>query len=195
MGQSDLQLRPKAIPFQGQIFGYNSNQKSSQQVQQANDIGDLYFLTLQEAGNTLKLYNVRFLRPFYGQITQAYFTLDLKVGTSQAAALGVYIGANTWANEYRMKGEFDEAAGVMEARIKAQHKRIFGTDQPISANPGARLQITGANMTDLVPATGSPPDRSGIYFGVSLLFTAAPDKQNGWAVNKFKVDASQNVGL
>lgn len=193
MGKTDYALRDKAIPFQGQVFGYNSSARSQQQVRLASDIGDLYFLTLQQAGNTLKLFNVRLLRPFYGQITQAYFTLDLKTSPGQANSLGVYLGAQKWNNDYMMAGEFDQSTTELEARIKAQHKAIFGHSNPIMAS-GGRLQINAANIISMIPKEGAVPDRSSIHFGISLLFATAPD-QTAWELNKFKVDASSTVGL
>lgn len=195
MGQTDLALRQKAIPFQGQVFGYNSSQMSGQTVQSASDIGDLYFLTKQEPGNTLKYFPVRLLKPFYGDISQVYFTLDIKVGSSQAGPLGVYIGTPKWRNNSIAWGEFDEPAGVMEARTKAQHKLITGSDSPISANPGSRIRVTGLNLKPIIPQSTTPPDGSPKFFAVLLLFATAPDRQNGWEVTKFKIDAAVNVGL
>lgn len=196
MGSSDLSLRQKAIPFQGQIFNYNSNEQSSQRVSQAWDLGDIAKLATRVSSNTIRYFPIRLLKPFYGAISQAYFTLDLHTsGTGTegtgSAPIRLYIGGTRFLNKYQT--ENDSAAQV--TLIKKHHAQIFGSADPLTTANGTRLLIEAADIMPLITYDETNPIYSPEFFGIGLYFEDPPSMVDPWDVLKFKVDLAVNVGL
>lgn len=192
MGRSDLTLRKKAIPFIGQVHGYNSNGQSNQNVTATAEIGDLYELSWQGAGNSQRYFPIRLLRPQASHMLQAYLSIMIQIGSSGTVPgptpIKLFVGAAPF------QADKFSTASVDIAKIKQQHAYITGSTDPITVPNNSRLDITGLNISSILsndPASVYYSDR---FFGLGLYFEDPPAKDGGWKLMKFKVDASANMG-
>lgn len=187
MGQTDLQLRNKAIPFQGQIHQLNSTPLSSQRISMAQT-GDLFPLANLGSSNTTRYFPVRFLKPHAAQMIQSYFTARIRLAAGNSAQ--VWIGPVMFSDDLT-PWTLDT---TVEAAIKEYHRQIFGTAGPIAVAAGGLLEIDAANLSKFLTDAPGSPLYSKHFFGVTILFAAAPDMTGTYDVMKFKIDASANFG-
>lgn len=195
MGKTDLQLRNKAIPFQAQIHGLNSTPLSSQKISLAQP-GDLLHLVWKGNGNSQQYYPVRFLKPFAGNISQAYFTMDFQTNTTAVVGNGseqirLYIGAAPFNSDHRTLKAYDYS---VQQSIRRDHERLTKSSAPLTVPNGTRLQI---NALDILPIIATDPDSefySDQFFSLGLYFVDPPSKGGIFDLLKFKVDAAVNLG-
>lgn len=188
MGQSDLKLRNKAIPFQAQIHQLNSTELSSQRISMASPAGDLLHLVTLLAGNTRRYFPVRFLRPHGSNIIQAYLTVRIRLAAGNAVQ--VYVAPAIFQDALDTK----TLDTTLEASIKNYHQLLTGSAAPISVPAGGTLTIDALNMSKLLTNNPASPLYSKHFFGVTLLFVDPPVMTGTWDVQKFKIDASANFG-
>jgi hypothetical protein len=87
----DFALRSEAIPFLGQIAGYNRNDQSDFDVTQANALGDLYGLANGDpsvpGGDGVPKKNnlIRILQPQFAALTAAYLTLGINTANNETS--------------------------------------------------------------------------------------------------------------
>ena len=72
---SDDQYRKNSIPYLAQIFGYNRNEKSDQDISQARAFGDLQYLAKFSSFVPQKDNYIRILRPMRSELVSAYLNL------------------------------------------------------------------------------------------------------------------------
>lgn len=188
----DFALREQAIPFLGQIAGYNRNDQSDFDVSQANALGDLYTLVApatdgfdpnaQPRKNNL----VRILQPQFVATTAAYFTFSLTTANNETSRK-FYVTAGTG---------YTTANGVIPAipsdeEIRRIHTLLKGDSQPYdtpNGQPGT-VTIDKLNILNLLPKRGEANFRQDCFV-IGIHFLQVPSVATGYKLNRFEVNCS-----
>lgn len=191
---SDKALRQQAVPYYGQIFGYNRSENSDQDVSKtilnpgtggpSNDpsmsgAGDLYPLINNTAQND---YMIRILRPKFGHIIQAYLTISLTFAAAEANPnFNISVGNGFNAdNVTPIVPNSAFIAGCMNV-LKPSGNTFSGV-------AGQPYNLT-LNIQSLIPQVGSAnyvPD----FYTIGLHFPVAITMSGTWHLNKFFVTGS-----
>lgn len=156
MGASDKTTRAAVLPMRLPVWGFNSVESSDTDISNAAVPGDLINLIGQN-GSPAKQNPVRFLRPYQGQIERAFLTFQLSYAGNQSGGQdGLYIGRGLF-NDGSSGDLSDRQLVISEAQIKADHKLITGSANPIYPFFSNRQYfIDGLDITPLISNRGGP---------------------------------------
>lgn len=178
---SDLTFRKNSIAYLGQIYGYNRNEMSDQDITKAWALGDLTNLA---NGMFLPLKDnyIRILRPMRSEIVAAYLSISLKTGpTEPKPEFKVSVTKTTSENDLTV-------VALTDAEIAAKHKTIKGSDTPFSNTAGQLISTFKLDLTPLIPKYGNPDFRSDCYV-VGIHFPQQP-VSSGFKLYKFEINGS-----
>lgn len=187
---SDLQFRKNSIPFLGQIFGYNRNELSDNDISQALAYGDLQYIanptTLQPSyGGSYypqKDNYIRILRPMRSELVGVYLNVALKMASSEPASeLKISISKTTSETDLSV-------VALTQTEIDAKHKTLKGSADPFSNTPGQMINIYKLDLTPLIPKYGNPDFRSDCFV-LGLHFPNTP-VASGFHLYKLEINGS-----
>lgn len=195
MSIQDNSLRPQAIPYQGQICGYNRSVNSANDISKTSQNpgspftggnsnlignGDLYPLI---QGVSQQDYMIRILRPKHGQIVQAYLNMAL-----------TFSGAELNPN-FRISVGYGFAADKLTALVPPVDyiKSCMNFYSPTSSwffgGPGGPVSIYKLNILPLIPQYGSANYVEDFY-SIGIHFQTAPVMTDTWHLSKFFITGS-----
>ncbi len=180
---SDLQFRKNSIPYLGQIFGYNRNEKSDEDISKARVLGDLAYLANTGGAFVPQKDNyIRVLRPMRSEIVAAYLTLSIRTSTSEPnPSFMVSVSKTTSETDLSV-------VALTDAEILAKHRTIKGSSSPFSNTAGQLISAFKLDLTPLIPKFGSADFRSDCYV-VGIHFPTQP-VASGFKIYKFEVNGS-----
>lgn len=192
MGSQDKNLRQVAIPYYGQIMGYNRAEQSDQDVSASqlilgsgqNPAGDLYPFTYNSGQ---KDFMVRVLRPQFGQLIEAYLNLSLTFDTSETSPK-FYVSAGSGYNSDGVS-----AATPTSAYIQSAHYQISGQTTPFTGTAGQALTQYKLNILPLIPPAPGSTNFSPDSFIVGVHFLQAPVMTGLFHLQKFFITGSALV--
>lgn len=183
MGASDKATRGQVLPMRLPSWGFNSVESSDTDISQAAVPGDLINL-IGELANPAVQNPVRFARPYQGQIERAFLTFNFSYAdTKSGGGEGIYIGRGLF-NDGSTGDLSDRQMVISEAQIKADHKLITGSANPIYPFYSNRQYvIDGLDITPLIANRGGPalPNQYRDYaFIIVIMFAGgAPVRPSG----------------
>lgn len=187
---SDDQYRKNSIPYLGQIYGYNRNEFSDQEIYKATSLGDLQYIAnpttlIPSYGGSYypqKDNYIRILRPQRAEIVAAYLSLALNMATSEPVPeLRVSISKTT--------SESDLTVVALSAdEILQKHRTLRGSDAPFTNTAGQMIAVYKLDLTPLIPKFGSPDFRSDCYV-LGLHFPNTP-VASGFKLSKLDINGS-----
>jgi hypothetical protein len=187
---SDDQYRKNSIPYLAQIFGYNRNEQSDQNIYIADSLGDLSFIAnpttlIPSYGGSfypLKDNYIRILRPQRSEIVAAYLTLALNMATTEPLSeLRVSITKTTSETDLTV-------VALTPEEIVQKHRTLRGSDTPFSNTPGQMITVFKLDLTSLIPKYGSADFRSDCYV-LGLHFPNTPVAA-GFKLQKLEINGS-----
>lgn len=191
----DLQFRKNSIPYLGQIYGYNRNEKSDDDISWATAYGDLQYIanptTIRAAYGYGGSYYpqkdnyIRILRPQRSEIVAAYLSIALKMDSSEPNSL-FYVTVTKTTSETDLT-----VITLSDADIIRIHTAIKGNSDPFSNTAGQLIQVYKLDLTSFIPKFGSADFRSDCYV-VGIHFKTTPVAA-GFHLYKFQVDGSALV--
>jgi hypothetical protein len=130
MGAQDKATRGKVLPMRLPVWGFNSNENSDTDITQNILPGDLVNL-IGISASAASIEQIRFARPYQGQIERAYLTFDLSYPATGGGdqTQGIYIGRGVF-NDGTTGDLSDRATALSAAQIMADHKMAFGRAAP-----------------------------------------------------------------
>ncbi len=180
MGQTNLALRPRAIPFRslwydndvyGNRFGVTT--------------GDLYPVWGTTQGNSG---SIRMTRPLKGDIVEARLTIQAVTPFGGFADIRFAIGT--------FDSDGITAIAPSSATIKAHQKILFGTENPLSYGNQANIFIDGLNLTPLIPKRGEANfNEDGFVLYTEINGKTGTNASGDWTLYEFKVDCSVQIGV
>lgn len=190
MGSQDLALRKTAIPYYANVWGYNRNENSDQDISSATNIGDLKNLiptSYTGSGTIARVNPIRVLQPQYGDIVEANLNLRFKLATAEAArqfriAVGYF------------STRFTAETSYSDEYINESHRKITGRETPFTISAAGTFNVQRLN---LYPAMYRRGDARFLddAFVVLLVFDQAPSKGSGYTFTKFEIDCTAQMGL
>lgn len=198
MGKSDRVLRATAIPYYGQVLGYNHSENSDQDISSTYSsptglapgtngallgIGDLQNLAAAPGGTNSTDFMVRILRPAYGQIIQAFLNISLTFDSTEPSPL-MNISAGSGFLTDGITPVVPSAAYIL-----ACTSALNGTIYPFFGTGGQALTLYKLDVTPFLPQVGDP-DFSSDFYVVGIHFLQAPVQTGLYHLNKFFVTGS-----
>lgn len=193
----DMNLRQQAVPYQGQIFGYNRSENSEQDISQTlmnlptqhvvsslvnpsmSGRGDLSPLILNTSQN---FYPVRIIRPKFGQIVQAYLSIGLTFSASETSPnFSVYVGSG-----FNTDGLTPLTPTV--SFVNSCMNVLNPTGGYFTGSAG-QMYYKVLNILPLIPQVGATNYNENFYV-VGLYFPQAPVMSGLWHLYKFNVTGS-----
>jgi hypothetical protein len=193
---SDKSLRPVAIPFNSQIFGYNHSENSDQDISLALANPPTYFFTADPSLSGLgDLYNIvtgvsqtdymiRFLRPKFGQIIQAYLNIGITfAATEPNPNFNVSVGGSFESDNI--------TANVPSSAFITSCMNVLNPPNalPFQGTAGIASTFYGINIQPLVPQVGAANNNPDM-FSVGLHFITAPVLTGVFHLTKFFITGS-----
>lgn len=198
MGQLENALRDQAIPFFGQIAGYNRSDLSDIDVTQTSPIvagasptgglgglGDLFYLS-NVGGAPVQNNLIRILRPQFVQVIAAYLTLSLTTANAETIPK-FYVTVGTG---------FTTSTGLVPstptlADIIANHTLLKGDSNPWTTPNGlaGTITINKLNILGKIPARGDTNYRDDCFV-IGVHFLQTPNNGTGYKLTKFEVNLS-----
>lgn len=189
---SDLTFRKRSIPFLGQIYGYNRNERSDEDISQALTYGDLTYLanpTYLNPGYSgipgfvpAKDNYIRILRPMRSELVGVYLNLALRTDPGETAP-EVRISVTKTTSETDLS-----ITALTADEILAKHKTLRGSDATFSNTAGQMIAINKLDLTPLIPTYGDPNFRSDCFvLGIHFPKTPVP---NAFHLYKLDINAS-----
>lgn len=194
----DKTLRGEAIPYYGQIFGYNRSENSDQDISKTytspgivglpgvstdpslSGTGDLYPIINNISQNN---YMIRILRPKFGHIIQAYLTLNLTFSASETHPnFNVSVGSGFNLDNLT---PVTPTTGFIANCMNVLNSPTGGT---FNGTAGAATNLV-LNIQSLVPQVGNAnyvPD----FYTIGLHFPNTPVMSGSFHLNKFFVTGS-----
>ena len=192
MGSQDKNLRQIAIPYYGQIMGYNRAEQSDQDVSVASTVlgsnvpaqGDLYPFTYNSGQ---KDFMVRVLRPQFGQLIEAYLNLSLTFDTTETSPK-FYVSAGSGYGT-------DGVTPVVPSSnyITYAHQAISGQSSPFTGIAGQPITQYKLNILPLLPTAPGTTSYSPDSFVVGIHFLQVPVMTGLFHLQKFFVTGSALV--
>lgn len=180
---SDLQFRKNSIPYLAQIFGYNRNEQSDQDVTQARALGDLVYLANTGGAFVPAKDNyIRILRPMRSEIVSAYLFLSLKMSSSEPQSQ-VRISVTKTTSETDLT-----VIPLSAPEILNIHKALRGSSSSFSNSPGQLISIFRLDLTAFIPKYGNPDFRSDCYV-LGIHFPNTP-VASGFKLYKLEINGS-----
>jgi hypothetical protein len=182
---SDLDFRKKTIPYLGQIYGYNRNEKSDTDISRSLAAGDLINLAKVWGPLPLKDNYIRILRPARSELVGVYLSLALRMATTEPLSQMLVSVTKTVAENNLA------VVALTDAEIIAKHRTLRGSDAPFSNTPGQLIVINKLDLTPLIPKFGDPDFRTDCFV-IGLHFPAVPHAtiDTGFKLTKFEVNGS-----
>lgn len=179
----DLSFRKNSIPYRGQIFGYNSNEQSDQDITKARAIGDLAYLANSGGGFVPQKDNyIRILRPQRAEIVAAYLSLSLKMdSTERLSQFMVSVAKTTSETDLTV-------VALTDAEILAKHTALKGSASPFSNTAGQLISVFKLDLSSLVPKYGNADFRSDCYV-LGIHFPSTPVAA-GFKLYKLEINGS-----
>lgn len=186
MGQSNLALRPTAIPFrslwyddtsQGNRFGSNANEISG-------DLGGKVSTGAMIGGA------IRYCRPLKGDIIEARLTWQAVTAFGDFAEIRFALG--TFASDGIT------AVAPSNATILEHQKILFGTSNALNFGSQANIFFDGLNITPLLPKRGEAnfnEDGFVLYLQIGSKYGGADTGGGAYTVYEFKLDCSVQIGV
>jgi|GEM_PF-6319765 len=192
MGSQDKNLRQVAIPYYGQIMGYNRAEQSDQDVSIAQLVygsgvaqaGDLYPFTYSSAQ---KDFMVRILRPQFGQLIEAYLNLSLTFDTAETSPK-FYVSAGSG---YAADGTTPIVPS--QSYIQQAHQTITGQTSPLTGVAGQPMTQYKLNILSLLPLGPGSTNFNPDSFVVGIHFLQTPVMTGLFHLQKFFVTGSALV--
>lgn len=182
---SDLSFRKKSIPYLGQIFGYNRNEKSDNDISNARDPGDLIYLSKLFGPLPLKDNYIRILRPSRGELVGVYLSLALRMDSTEPNS-SLRISVSKTVSETDLA-----VVALTETEIAAKHRTLRGSDTPFSNTAGQLIAINKLDLTPLIPTFGHPDFRSDCFVvGIHFPTTPIATISTGLKLTKFEINGS-----
>ena len=197
MHTHDNNLRQQAVPYQGQIFGYNRSENSEQDISQTlmnpptqhvvaslvnpsmSGKGDLAPLIFNNTGN---YFPIRILRPKFGQIVQAYLTIGLTFSASETSPLfSVYVGSG-----FQTDGLTPSTPTLSFIN---QCMNVINPSSNYFTGVAGQMYYKLVNILPLIPQVGDTNYNENFYV-VGLYFPQAPVMSGLWHLYKFNVTGS-----
>ena len=186
MGQSNLALRPTAIPFRS--LWYDNTSLGNRFGSGVNDIsGDLYQKVSTGAMNGGL---IRYCRPLKGDIIEARLTWQAVTAFGDFADIRFALGT------FDTDGITPIAPS--EATIQAHQKILFGTSNALHWGSQANIFIDGLNITPLIPKRGEAnfnEDGFVLYIDILSKYGGADTGGGAYTVYEFKLDCSVQIGV
>lgn len=192
MGSQDKSLRQVAIPYYGQIMGYNRAEQSDQDISLAQIVlgagvalaGDLYPFTYSSGQ---KDFMVRILRPQFGQLIEAYLNLSLTFDTMEISPK-FYVSAGSGYGA-------DGVTPVVPSQsyIQQVHQVITGQTSPLTGIAGQPMTQYKLNILPLLPLAPGSTNFSPDSFVVGIHFLQIPVMTGLFHLQKFFVTGSALV--
>lgn len=192
MGRSNNALRDTAIPYLGQIMGYNRNEQSDQDITKADRLGDLnniansFILGTGGSSNIPGVNNmIRILRPRYGKIVEAYLTLVIITANAETAP------------SFQISAGTGFSSGVIPVipppdQVLAIHKALTGSATPFQNTAGLPIVVEKLSLSKLIPQVGDP-NYNEDCFVIGIHFPQIPNNGTGYRLVNFMVDGSALV--
>lgn len=195
-GTSDKTQRPKAIPYQSQIFGYNHSENSDNDISLAlpnpgtlgpttdpslGGLGDLYTLV---SGTSQKDYMIRFLRPKFGHIIQAYLNIGITFAAAETSPkFNLSVGGDFQSDHL--------TANVPSAAFIAGCMNVLSPPNalPFTGVAGKASTFYNINIQSLVPQTANTNYNSDM-FSVGVHFLVNPTLSGTFHLTKFFITGS-----
>lgn len=175
MGQSNLALRPKAIPFRSLWFdGYViGNDFDGQTIN-----SDLFKLMLGDGGS------IRMTLPTKGEVVELRLTIQGTAPTGAPTTIRI------------ARGTFDTdtitAVAPDENTIKRHMVALFGADTPLSYGSDAEILIDGLSLVPILPRKGDADfNEDGFVLYIDIMGSDTDDLE----IREFKVDGSVQIGV
>lgn len=179
---SDLDFRRKSIPYLGQIFGYNRNEKSDTDISNARDPGDLINLSKLFGPLPLKDNYIRILRPMRSELVGVYLSLAVRMdATEPASELRISVTKTISETDLGI-------VALTNTEMLEKHKTLRGSSAPFSNTSGQLIVVNKLDLTPLIPTFGHPDFRSDCFV-IGLHFPATPVSA-GFKLSKFEVNGS-----
>lgn len=150
-----------------------------------------YRLTTPEfltAGN--RTVAIPMTRPEKGDLIEAYLFMEMVAPSDKS--LSIYLGIGTFTT---VDGDLVVVPEISYAPddIFAMHKKITGSESPLSVAANGTL-VVDADLTRSIDHNGDATFLSDA-FCLLVTFVSNPDSSNGYAVNKFKLQCTAQLGL
>ena len=141
---NDKSLRKLAIPFKGQVMGYNRGETSDQDVSVAVSLGDLFGLVTSPAKDNM----IRILRPRYGIMVSAYLTIVIQTSSLETSPqFKITVGTGFTDSGINPSTPTDD-------QISDIHKRITGSESYFSNTAGLPIAVEKVNIRGFIPEDG-----------------------------------------
>lgn len=184
MGQSNLALRPTAIPFRSLWYDNTSigNRFGSRLGDTSGDVEPVWGTTRGNSGS------IRFTRPLKGDIIEARLTINALTPFGGFADIRFAIGT------------FD-TDGITpitpsEATIRAHQKILFGNENPLNYGNQDNIYIDGLNLTPLIPKRGEVGfNEDGFILYTDINGKTGTNALGDWTLYEFKMDCSVQIGV
>lgn len=189
MGQLDNALRGQAIPFLGQIAGYNRSDQSDLDITVADALGDLFNMSNTNAPYNVPAQNnlIRILRPQFMQVVAAYLTISLNTANAETSPkFYLTVGTGYTSNP---KGLIP--AIPTTAQIIANHTLIKGDANPWTTANGlaGTITVNKANILAALPKITDTNYRDDCFV-VGIHFLQTPLNTAGYKFIKLEANMS-----
>lgn len=194
----DNALRNQAIPFLGQIAGYNRSDQSDLDINSVSAVvsgasptgglgglGDIFYLT-NIGGAPVQNNLIRILRPQFIQAVAAYLTLSINTANAETdPAFYVTVGTG-----YSGAGSLVPSVPTTQ-QIIDNHTLLKGNSSPWTTPNGlaGAVTINKLNILKALPAYGTANYRDDCFV-VGIHFRKTPANSAGYKLLKFTVDMS-----
>lgn len=203
MGANDKDMRKTAVPYYGQILGYNHSEVSDQDVSQSSTneqaggggflpgdttakpmesgLGDLYNLV----GNSSQTdYMIRVLRPKFGQIVQSYLNISLTFATTEPNPKFKISVGGPFATD-------NITAQVPSLSFISNCMTLLNppSGNYFTGSAGQAIVMYGINIQPLIPQVGQTNYVQDCY-SIGIHFASAPVQSGTYHLTKFFVTGS-----
>lgn len=160
-----------------QVFGYNRNEQSDNDISLATKLADLSPLVTPTGTDIY----VRILRPLRAQLVAAYLSLTMQTAPSEPnPSFTVSITKTTSDTDLTIVTQ-------TAAQIAKDHLALHGNSAPFSNTAGQALVLDRLDLSALLPAYGSADYRADCFV-VGIHFKTVP--VSGYHLYRFQIDGS-----
>ena len=192
MGATDKSSREIAVPFVSNILNYQRTSASDLDVSLGSVVGigsDLGGFTYAP-----QLQNpIRMLRPYHGDITQAYLTVQV-ILVSGEPQTGLKVAIGKFQKDKNGLCLSDPEATLDQATIDQHHLTLTGSGTAFYSNSSGIININNLNIASLIPKRGSSNFQDDAYI-LMMVYDRVPASGGGYHVSKFKVIGAATMGV
>lgn len=189
MGTQDNALRKTAIPFTANAFGYYGTQDSDQDIGAGSSINDdIGHAFAPSVGSPSTINPIRFMQPYYGDITEASLYLAFQLASAESARqLRIAIGT------FQADG-ITPTASYTDSYINASHQLITGLTAPFSISAAGSFSQSKLNLFPALFKRGDASFNEDMFV-LLVVFDQAPSVGSGWAFTKCEINCTAQMGL